>query len=226
MGMDRKVFFDTIRYSPFHNLNQAQVNGLTFLLDTWEAGWQAKTPLTQFAYILGTTWWESGQTMQPIHEHGKSAYFTKMYDPLGQRPSVARRLGNTQPGDGVKFAGMGYVQSTGRGNARKATKRLRELKLIPDTVDFEQTPELLMKPEYAVLVLFIGFSEGWWTGDTVDREIDPQIDGDEHADFLRARRIVNGTDRAAEIANASDSFLLGLKKATLTTLPPVKGTQV
>lgn len=214
--MNRKAFFDSVRFAPFHNLNQGQVNGLNFLLDTWEADWKVSTPLTQFAYVLGTVWWETGQTMQPIHEYGNRAYFTRMYDPppAGQRPQVARQLGNTQPGDGAKFAGMGYVQSTGRRNAARATKRLRELKLIPDTVDFEKTPELLMKPEYAILVLFIGMEEAWFTGDSLDKEIDPKIDGDEHSDYLRARRIVNGTDRAVEIANASDNFLLALKKAT------------
>ena len=37
-------------------------------------------------------------------------FLFKMYDPQEQRPDVARRLGNTQPGDGVRFCGRGYVQ--------------------------------------------------------------------------------------------------------------------
>lgn len=214
--LNRKVFYDTVRWAPFRGLTQGQVNGLNFILDTWEKDWTVKTPITQFAYILATVWWETGQTMQPIHEYGDRAYFTRMYDPppAGQRPSVARMLGNTQPGDGVKFAGMGYVQLTGRANARKATKRLRELGLIPPDVDFEKTPELLMKPEYAILILFIGMEEGWFTGDTLDREIDPNIDGDEYQDYLKARRIVNGTDKAAQIAKAGEQFLKALRDAT------------
>jgi putative chitinase len=53
-------------------------------------------------------------------------------------------LGNTRPGDGVKYRGRGIFQTTGRGNYLKlgVTKGQRDL--------FINTPELLEQPEYAV----------------------------------------------------------------------------
>ncbi|RZK38651.1 MAG: hypothetical protein EOO90_21515, partial [Pedobacter sp.] len=33
--------------------------------------------------------------------------FKRMYDPKGDRPEVARRLGNVHPGDGARYAGRG-----------------------------------------------------------------------------------------------------------------------
>jgi len=53
-------------------------------------------------------------------------------------------LGNTHPGDGVKYKGRGIFQTTGRSNYLQLgiTKGHRDL--------FINTPELLEQPEYAV----------------------------------------------------------------------------
>jgi putative chitinase len=57
-------------------------------------------------------------------------------------------LGNTQPGDGVRFKGRGLIQITGRSNYEKASKALG--------ADFINQPELLEQPEWAVK------SACWW----------------------------------------------------------------
>lgn len=212
---NRAPFFAYVRDRLFRGFKGLrgpdQIKGLDFILDTWLATYHGRTPPTQFAYVLATAYHETAATMQPIREYGSPAYFTRMYDITGARPGKARELGNLLPGDGAKFPGMGFVQSTGRGNARRATKRLRELGIIGADVDFEKNPELLMEPQYAIHILFIGMEEGWFTGDTLDKEIDPNIDGDEHADEFRARRIVNGADRAELIAGYADTFLRALQ---------------
>jgi hypothetical protein len=64
---------------------------------------------------------ETAYTFRPIKErspHGvnREAYFEAMYGPDTRRGKI---LGNTQAGDGAKFAGAGFIQSTGRFNARR-----------------------------------------------------------------------------------------------------------
>lgn len=206
--INRKKFLDVVRKAPFGgHMTPAQVAGMEVVLGTWEKVYRVRTSVPQLAVILATDYHESAHTMQPIKEKGGTAYFMKMYDKTGARPHIAARLGNTRVGDGATYPGMGYVQCTGRGNARRATTRMRELDLIPKDVDFEKTPELLMLPKYAVHILFLGMEEGWFTGQTLDKIVDDKIDGDEHEDAVRSRKIVNGEDRAQLIAGYAMNFL-------------------
>jgi putative chitinase len=206
--MNRKDFFARVRVRPFGGvLTQSQVDGLNVLLDKAPAD----LPMTQLAYVLGTTFWETARTMQPIKEHGGPAYFTRMYDIRGSRPKVARQLGNVNPGDGAKFAGRGYVQITGRANYVKAGDFLG--------LDLVGNPDLALKPEYAAPILFRGMEEGWFTSHDLDDHIDPHIDGDEKSDFTSARRIVNGRDKEREIAAYAMDFLEALDASHTVTAP-------
>jgi putative chitinase len=114
------AFFNKLRKHMFGpTLEQSELDGCYALIaacQTWPLAWEA--------YGFSTAYHETAHTMQPVREIGGAAYFTRMYDPAGLRPEVAQRLGNTHPGDGARFPGMGYVQSTGRGNARKITAAL------------------------------------------------------------------------------------------------------
>jgi putative chitinase len=218
---DRKKFFEKFFYA-IHPMfggfagarGPDQIKGLDFILDMWLAKYQERTPPTQFAYVLATTYLETDRRMQPIREYGNPAYFTRMYDITGARADFARRNGNIFPGDGAKFCGRGYVQLTWRPNYARATGKLRDLGVIARDVDFVANPDLVMQPEYAIVILFEGMEGGWFSGRSLDQEIDGDLDGDEHADFLRARRIINGTDRAATIADAADRFLAAIKAAS------------
>lgn len=63
--------------------------------------------------------------------------------PAQKRYEGRHDLGNTQPGDGFKFRGRGFIQTTGRANYRKVGRELG--------VDLEAQPELLEQPKYAAL---------------------------------------------------------------------------
>lgn len=107
--MNRAHFYAPVRSSLFGGLlSQSQVSGMEAVLD--EAG-KTFTDPRWLAYMLATAFHETGQTMQPIHERGGADYFFRMYDPKGQRPKVAADLGNTQTGDGVRFAGRASCSS-------------------------------------------------------------------------------------------------------------------
>lgn len=151
----------------------------------------------QAAYLLATAYHETAHTMKPIKERGGDAYFHKMYDINGSRPKVARALGNLRAGDGARFAGRGYVQTTGRTNYGRLGKAVG--------ADLIANPSRAMEPEIAAIALVHGTMEGWWTGKRLDKYVTLQ-----KSDFYNARRTVNGVDRASLIdgyARQYDAFL-------------------
>jgi hypothetical protein len=123
--------------------------------------------------------------MQPITEYGGRSYF--------DRYEGRRDLGNTVAGDGYKFRGRGYVQLTGRRNYTLAGGKLG--------VDLVASPDRALEPTLAAAIMFLGMSEGWFTG----KELGDYINA-AGADYLNARRIINGTDRALLIAGYAEAF--------------------
>jgi putative chitinase len=195
--MNRGIFFSSLRVRPFGgSLTQAQVEGIEALLDAAPAGMDIRW----LAYCLATAYHETARTMQPIKEHGGAAYFTRMYDIRGERAHVARALGNTNPGDGAKYAGRGFVQITGRTNYDKAGRLLG--------IDLIGKPDLALEAVYAAPILYEGMREGWFTGRKLSHYFNAGID-----DPVNARRIVNGTDRAEMIAGYHRAFLAALTSA-------------
>mgnify|MGYP001474814227 CR=1 FL=1 len=63
-----------------------------------------------------------------------------------------KNLGNIQKGDGVRFKGRGLGQITGRWNYQAFTDWVK--KTFKINVDFVKNPELLEKPQWAVLSAF------------------------------------------------------------------------
>lgn len=180
---DAKAFFDSVR-NAFGALTQSQVDGFGYLL-----GQMKHWPLSWAAYGLATAWHETAETMQPIKERGGDVYFHRMYDKDGERPHVAKRLGNTQAGDGVRFAGRGYVQITGRDNYARYS--------------LVNNPDDALKPDVAARVMVDGMENGRFTG----KKLADYLPGD----YVTARRIVNGLDRAADVAGYARSFERALR---------------
>ncbi len=199
--IDRKKFFDGVRQQPFNGkLTKPQVSGMIAILDEWER--RKLTDLRWLAYMLGTTKWETDHSMQPIKEKGGVKYYTRMYDPQGERPVLARRNGNTTPGDGAKYCGRGFVQLTWKNNYTTITKLLKNAGIDADLVD---SPDLAMQLNIASFILFEGMIRGTFTGKKLAHYFN-----DKKTDWLNARRIINGTDRAAEIAGIAKQFYADL----------------
>ena len=85
-------------------------------------------------------------------------------------------LGNTEPGDGVKFRGRGYLLLTGRANYRMMSERLGLGTRLVDTPDDTKSPEVASR----VLVA--------WLADRQERLL-AALDRN---DLKTARRIVIG----------------------------------
>lgn len=184
--MNRSEFFNGIRGDFTGKLEPDEVRGTEAILDVMDGA-----PLAHVAYALATAWHETAGTMQPIKEWGGAAYFHSRYDIRGARPDLAKRLGNMEPGDGVKFCGRGYVQLTGRANYAKASQKLG--------VDLIGNPDRAMECDIAARIMRQGMTEGWFTGKRFASYL-PDVGRGTLGQYRDARRIINGIDRASDIA--------------------------
>lgn len=93
------------------------------------------------------------RTFLPIKEYGNDAYFHRMYDITSsdpERQNVARKLGNDTPGDGIRYCGRGFVQTTGKHNYFLTGKAIG--------CDLVRNPDELLKPLPAALALAFYFA--------------------------------------------------------------------
>lgn len=192
-AFDKAKFFDACRRGVMGpTLDTGEVSGAERILDA-----MAGAPLADTAYALATAWHETAHEMLPIREMGSNRYLFRMYDPAGDRPSMAKKMGNVFPGDGVLFCGRGYVQLTWRSNYRRAGQKLG--------YPLEGNPDLAMRPDIAAAILREGMDDGWFTGKGF-RDYLPAVGPANRAAFRSARRIINGMDKADLIAGYAEQF--------------------
>ena len=82
------------------------------------------TDLTAFRMLMAQCAHETGN-WKWMTEIGDTAYFTSMYEGRAD-------LGNTQPGDGARFAGTGAIMCTGRANFQDSYNYLVQMDGIND----------------------------------------------------------------------------------------------
>jgi hypothetical protein len=135
---------------------------------------------TQIAYVLATTQWETAQTFKPVKE--------AFWKDEEWRQKNFRYF---------PYYGRGYVQLTWENNYLKYSKLLG--------IDMVKSPDLALNPKVALFILVHGFKTGTFTG----RKITDYINANQ-TDFINARRCINGTDHAADIAKFAEKFLTSL----------------
>lgn len=193
------AFFEAVRPMFGGSLTQSQVDGMNVIFEAWNKVGDGNR--RHLAYILATARHETAHTMQPVREtlaktDAKAKEILTKAWKAGKLPWVKRDYWS----DG--FFGRGFVQLTWRDNYVKAGQKLG--------IDLVSDPSKAMIPEVSALILIRGMQEGWFTGKKLS----------DAGDFLEARRIVNGTDKAGQIATYANGFLTALEAAAAASPPP------
>lgn len=215
MQFDHKKFFEN--FKPWYrgatglSLDATKVQDLDFILTQIESYPQWQT-VEQAAYLLATihveTFWpESGSRYAPIKEGGTKAYFIKRY---WTNTKIRAELGNKSQYDAYARSGRGYVQSTGLKNDIRSDKEIRSN--LPQVItEFEATtgqkfdliahPEQMLNPYISFAALTLAMFGGWYTGKKITTYISGKV-----KDYKNSRRVINGVDRAVEIAGYAEGL--------------------
>jgi hypothetical protein len=149
----------------------------------------------QCSYILASAFWETNRLMKPVVE----AYWL----------SEDWRKKNLRY---YPWHGRGYAQITWERNYRFASEKTG--------INFIADPDLVLVPENAALILVRGSLEGWFTG----KKLSDYISGD-HCDYVGARAVINGRDKAAAIAAIAREYDADLAAMGYAGAKPVDRAQ-
>lgn len=183
-----KASFDVLREKLFDgSLTTSQVQALNFLVEECD---KAGMTYPETAYSLATVYHETGipikgkgviRTMQPIKEGGSPAY-------LRAKPYWP-------------YIGYGYVQLTWPNNYKRIGKLIG--------IDLLNKPERALEPKVAATILTQGMLNGWFTGVGFRRK--RPVSRYNKAQYIAARNIINGTDKAELIAGYALIFEQALR---------------
>lgn len=135
------------------------------------------------------------------HESASLRYFEEIAS--GSAYEGRQDLGNTQPGDGVRFKGRGPIQITGRYNYTQASRALG--------VDLVSNPGLAAQPQYAFRI-----SAWWWSANGLNGISDTR-------DVIAATRRINGGLNGLADRQSRYARVLTLGEAVIPTgvaMPP------
>lgn len=207
LKMDHAVFFAQVRRNLFGgSLTQSQVEGMDHTLAEFEV--RGSGDRRHLAYIMATDYHETGRRMQPVREG-----FAK--DDAGARAAVAKlyrdgkiKTNYAAPGSyGNSFYGRGDVQLTHEANYKKLGDILG--------IDLVKYPDSALDPFISKRILVEGMLRGASNrGDFTKYALEDFISGAK-CDYLGARKVVNGTDKAALIASYASAFESALITAGL-----------
>jgi len=134
----------------------------------------------QIQYILATVQHETNNTFKPV----KEAYWL----------SEKWRKKNLRY---YPYYGRGFVQITWKENYQKFGKLLN--------LDLVNHPDLALDIDNSIFILVYGMKHGIFTG----KKLDDYINDEKGSNFIRARKIINGTDKAEHISTLAQAISIG-----------------
>jgi putative chitinase len=174
----------------FGSLSQEAVDNINLIVETCE---KYNLSYPQTSYVLATVAWETARTFKPIEEYGKGKgrkYGTIYTNTEGVKYGIAGSGGDTYLYSDYPhlYYGRGHTQNTWLDNYEYIKQRTG--------VDVVNNPNLLLDSKLSAEVTVLAMKEGWYTGKKLSDYIN-----DKKKDLLGARRIVNGNDKAQQIAD-------------------------
>jgi hypothetical protein len=187
MRIDRSKFFSAYR-DAFGPLKQLQVDGLEFLLSAIESdpGWKS---LPQVAYFLATVRHETGISRNNVDQ---------TYQPIKElRAKAGTKVRKLQDRYwGSDYYGRGFIQLTWEFNYAK--------------FGLADNPDDALKPDVAYMVAARGMREGKFTRYKLSDFVNGKVD------YVNARKVVNGLDKAKHIAAIAEKFERMLRTSLVT----------
>lgn len=183
MGSDKVKFYEGLRTTElFKQLSQKQVDTIDSLLS--ECAGQGIEDIRQIAYIFATAYWEASNPRHP------ETQLTPIEEYGGQDYLRSKKY--------YPYYGRGLSQITWLDNYKKEGQRLG--------LDLVNHPELMLEIPTATNSHVYCMKYGVYTGKKLSDYIN-----DQKCDYTNARRIINGLNKASEIAAIAQKFESCLK---------------
>lgn len=201
-------FYERYRMFFSAHLSQLQVDGYEELFTAFDSFRQVQenppAPLNDkllldrhLAYILASVYHETGTRMEPVREGFKNSdtdsirYVSYMH----RKGLISENYALPDAETGYSYFGRGFIQLTHKRNYLKAGQMLG----LGDL--FVWNPDLVLVPDFSAQITVFGMETGLFTGHQLFEYINTS-----GVDYLKARKVVNGRDRANIIKGYAVKF--------------------
>ena len=184
----------------FGSLSQEAVDNINLIVETCE---KYELSYPQASYVLATTYHETAHTFKPIEEYGKGKgrkYGIIYTNTEGVKYGIAGSGGDTYLYSDYPhlYYGRGHTQLTHWVNYKFAGEQLG--------IDLINNPDLALEPKHSAEILVKGSANGWFTSKKLSDYIN-----DKSKNYYQARRVINGLDKAQQIADIAVVFEKALR---------------
>lgn len=186
-------FFNAIRNNAklgFGKLTASQVKAFNDIYSAFVR--YGDTDRSKLAYIMATARGEVGSRMQPVRETFAKTD-QQAIDNLERAWKAGKLPSVKTPYWREGWFGRGYPQLTHKTNYEKMSKEIG--------IDLVINRDALLRSDIAAAVMVIGMMKGLFTGKKLS----------DYSSFVSMRAIVNGSDRAQEIASYAVEFWSALQ---------------